>query len=87
MVGAPTVMRKPCCVLVNNDRCGIRGSKYRWERRNLLVAVRAEVLLSIVDCHSTINGSRQSSVLHDRDLLEGAVLVPEKHRRSPTTQN
>ena len=53
------------------------------ECSDLLVSVGVEVLLGVVDGHATVDAVGQSSVLHDRDPLVGAVLVLEKHDGSP----
>jgi hypothetical protein len=54
---------------------------YRRESGDVLVPVGAEVLLSVVDGHSTIDTCGQGIVLHDLHTLVGAVggVLEEEH--------
>lgn len=54
-----------------------------WESSDLLISIRVEILLSVVDGHSTIDTVGQGSVLHDRHPLIAAVLVLEEHSSGP----
>jgi hypothetical protein len=56
---------------------------YLWESSNFLVSVATEILLCVVDSHSTVNAVRKSGILHDRNTLVGAVVVLEEHGCSP----
>jgi hypothetical protein len=57
---------------------------YRWERRDLLVPIRVEVLLSIIDRHTPIDTIGKRSILHDgHTLIRSICRVLEEHRRGP----
>jgi len=59
------------------------GRTHWWESSNELLSIGVEVLLGVVDGHTTIDTSRQGIVRHDRNTLVGAVLVLEEEHSSP----
>ena len=91
---AKTSMILCCCSWTTN--CHAEALKHlvlskshtkRWthwlESCNLLVAIRIEILLCVIDCHSTIDTVWQCSVLHDGNTLVCAVCVLEEHCCGP----
>jgi len=59
-----------------------RGT-YRLEGSHLQVAVSVEVLLSVVDGHSTVDAVGEGGILHDGNTLVSAVGVLEVHGGGP----
>lgn len=56
---------------------------YRRESADEFVAVAVEVLLRVVDSHTTLNTSRQGIVGHDWDPLVSAIFVSEEQNGGP----
>jgi hypothetical protein len=56
---------------------------YWLECGDVLVPVRVEILLGIIDRHSAIDASRQRIIRHDWNTLVCAVLMFEEQHSSP----
>lgn len=64
--------------LVNIASMGIssdRHTTYFGKARNLLVSVREEVLLRVINRHAAVDSRRQGIVRHYRNTLVGSILV------------
>lgn len=61
----------------------MKYNTYWLESSHLHITVVIEILLRIVDCHSSIDTVRQRCVLHDRYTLIGAISMFEKHDSGP----
>lgn len=55
--------------------------------RNLLVAVRVEILLGIINGHSSVDSIWQSSILHNGHALIAAIRMFEEHGSRPVVTN
>lgn len=56
---------------------------HRLEGSDVLISVREEVLLGVVDGHASVDRFRERRVLHDGHAVVGAVAMLEEHDCSP----